>query len=191
MPLSLHANTVEEALDRADARHWTRQPPRSDRARMKYLLAQTKGQIGPLAALLATPPRDIQRILTGQHAADDTLHRSVERQVLRLWQPRVRQRAHRIVVDNDGLMTVSFRAWFGFTAAVGTTDDPRLRFLTTSLPAPYPQHLFDARHRNASEAELHQILSNALAASYFHRNGVPNSLEAVALKEIDYLEFHY
>jgi hypothetical protein len=61
-----------------------------------------------------------------------------EREVLRRWQPQVRRRAHRTIVDNDGLMTVSFRAWFGFTAAVGTTDDPRLRFLTTSLCAPYP-----------------------------------------------------
>ncbi len=42
-------------------------------------------------------------------------------------------------------MMVSFRAWLGFTAAAGSSDDPRLRFLTLSLQAPYIERLFTAR----------------------------------------------
>ena len=66
-------------------------------------------------------------------------------------------------------MMVSFRAWLGFTAAAGSSDDPRLRFLTLSLQAPYIERLFTARHRNAPEDELRRILSDALGACYFHR----------------------
>ncbi|MET8405896.1 XRE family transcriptional regulator [Streptomyces sp900116325] len=190
MSLRLYASTVEEALDRADARHWTQRPPRSHRARMKYLLQQIKGDHQALAALLAIPAHNIHDALAGG-TLTDTQAADAEREVLRRWQPQVRRRAHRTIVDNDGLMTVSFRAWFGFTAAVGTTDDPRLRFLTTSLCAPYPEQLFTARHRDAPEAELHRILSEALAANYFNRRDTPNTLESVSLKQIDYLEFSY
>jgi len=191
MSLRLYASTVGEAIDRADARHWTRQPPRSDRARMKYLLQQTRGDHHVLAARLGTAPDTVLCVLAGHPPADGALRDTIESEVLRLWQPRVRRRAHATIVENGGQMTVSFRAWFGFTAAAGTTDDPRLRFLTLSLLDPYPERLFSARHRNAPEAELHQTLNEALAASYFHRNGIPSALETVTLKKIDYLEFSY
>ncbi|SFL67678.1 telomere-protecting terminal protein Tpg [Streptomyces pini] len=191
MSLRLYADTVQEALDRADARHWTRQPPRSDRARTKYLLQQVKGDHDALATRLGTDSDTVFRILAGDPPTDDALRDAIERETLRLWQPHVRWRAHAAIMENDGQMTVSFRAWFGFTAAAGTTDDPRLRFLTLSLPSPHLKRLFRARHRNAPEAELHQLLSEALAASYFHRDGIPSALETVTLKRIDYLEFSY
>jgi hypothetical protein len=115
----------------------------------------------------------------------------VEREVLRLWQPRIRKRAHQTILQNNGQVVVSFRAWFGFTSAAGSTDDPRLRFLTLSLEDPYPEKLFTARHQEAVETELHHILSDALAASYFHRKRRPSALEKVTLKSIDYLEFYF
>lgn len=43
LPVRLSAATVQEALDRADARHWTRNPPRSPRARLAFLLRQAGG----------------------------------------------------------------------------------------------------------------------------------------------------
>ncbi|MEU0956142.1 hypothetical protein ABZ353_27965 [Streptomyces niveus] len=191
MPLSLSANTVQEALDRADSRHWTRQPPRSDTARLRFLLRHT-GSIPALAKHLATEDDILHRTLSGHRlASDHPVRATLEREVIRLWQPRIRRLAHRTIIDNAGLMTVAFRAWFGFTAAAGTTDDPRLRFLTLSLKEPYPELLFAARHREAPEEELHQILSTALAACYFHRDARPAALEEVTLKSIDFLEFYY
>ncbi|MGX5397167.1 telomere-protecting terminal protein Tpg [Streptomyces anulatus] len=190
MTLRRYANTVTEALDRADARHWTKQPPRSGRARIKFLRQHTQDDAQALAALLTVPEHEILGLLE-DCTPTDTQAAAIEKAVLARWQPRVRRRAHRIITDNDGLMTVSFRAYFGFTAPCGTTDDPRLRFLTTSLRPPYPERLFAARHRFAPEQECHRLLGDALAASYFHHQGAPHSLEAVALQEIDYLEFLY
>jgi hypothetical protein len=59
---------------------------------------------------------------------------------------------------------LTFRAWLGFTAAAGSSDDPRLRFLTLSLKDPYPKRLFTAQHNGAPETELRAILSDALGA---------------------------
>lgn len=191
MPIALHASTVTEALDRADQRHWTRQPPRSDRARLGHLLRHEPGGVQTLSARLGTTLDALARITAGTRLpADDPLHRTLEREVLHGWQPRIRRTAHEAILRNQGQVSVSFRARFGFTATRGSTDDPRLRYLTLSLYEPYPDQLFTARRRSAPEAELHQILSQALAASYFHRNNAAVA-EDVTLKEIDFLEFYY
>ncbi|MFH9229017.1 telomere-protecting terminal protein Tpg [Streptomyces lydicus] len=192
MTITLHANTVEEALDRADSRHWTRPAPRSTRARLHFLARRKDGGLPALAAQLGTTECPLHQLVAGRRLSpDDPLHQALEREVIRLWQPRVRRQAHRTILDNGGMMTVSFRAWFGFTSAAGSTDDPRLRFLTLSLREPYPHNLFVARHREAPEEELNRILGEALAACYFQRKGLPAALEEVTLKEIDYLEFYY
>ncbi|WP_307135666.1 hypothetical protein [Streptomyces aurantiacus] len=107
------------------------------------------------------------------------------------WQPRIRHRAHTTILHNNGQMMLSFRAWLGFTAAAGSSDDPRLRFLTLSLHAPYTEQLFTARHRNAPEDELRRILSDALGACYFHSTRPGHTAETVTLERIDYLEFYY
>ena len=55
-PIALHATTVTEALDRADLRHFTRQPPRSDRARLRYLMSRQDGTPAKLASALGAGP---------------------------------------------------------------------------------------------------------------------------------------
>lgn len=191
MPIALHARTVTEALDRADQRHWTRRPPRADRARLNYLIRLGPGGVQELATRLRAAPDVLARLAAGDGPpADDLLSRELEREVLHRWQPRIRRRAHEAILDNQGQMSVSFRARFGFTAARGSTDDPRLRFLTLRLHEPYPEQLFTAHHRRAPETELHQILGHALAASYFRHGGTKTAQE-VTLNEIDFLEFYY
>jgi hypothetical protein len=191
-PLRLSAATIEEALDRADARHWTRNPPRSPRARLAFLLRQTGGDQDTLAARLGVPAHDLDHFRT-QHRPpeNDAVQQAVERDVIRRWQPRIRHRAHTTILHNNGQMMLSFRAWLGFTAAAGSSDDPRLRFLTLSLHAPYTEQLFTARHRNAPEDELRRILSDALGACYFHSTRPGHTAETVTLERIDYLEFYY
>ncbi|MEV6948551.1 hypothetical protein AB0N07_42870 [Streptomyces sp. NPDC051172] len=192
MSLRLSADTVQEALDRADSRHWTRTPPRSTRARLTYLLKQSRHDTTTLAPLLQANPADLNALReTGQIPADHPLHQSVEREVIRRWQPHVRRRAHAAILANGGQMMLSFRAWLGFTAAAGSSDDPRLRFLTLSLQSPYPESLFTAQHQGASEAELRAILSDALGACYFHRNRPAQTSQTVSVERIDYLEFYY
>ncbi|GAA3264650.1 telomere-protecting terminal protein Tpg [Streptomyces labedae] len=192
MTLRLSADTVQEALDQADSRHWTRKPPHSTNARLAYLLSQTRQDAAALANLLHVTSAELDALRASPRTpADDPLHQAVEREVLRYWQPRVRRRAHAAIIANNGQMMLSFRAWLGFTAAAGSSDDPRLRLLTLSLQSPYPHHLFTARHRNAPEAELRAILNNAVSACYFHRNRPTSPGETVSLERIDYLEFHY
>ncbi|MGW6521723.1 telomere-protecting terminal protein Tpg [Streptomyces sp. NPDC054962] len=194
MPLSLSADTVREALDRADSRHWTRNPPRSTRARLTYLLKQSRGDKADLAHRLQSNPADLDELLSAERIPQaDPLHQAVEREVVRLWQPRVRRRAHDAVLAHSGQMMLSFRAWLGFTAAAGSSDDPRLRFLTLSLKAPYPQMLFTAHHNGTPETELRAILSEALSVSYFHlhHDRPVHKGESVSLQRIDFLEFYY
>lgn len=192
MSLRLSASTVQEALDRADSRHWTRRPPRSPRARLAYLFKQNRHDIPALAHRLQTTTRDLEALsTTAPPPKDHPLYNRLEREVIRLWQPRVRRRAHDAILAHNGQMMLSFRAWLGFTAAAGSSDDPRLRFLTLSLTTPYPQRLFTARHNDAPEEELHAILSDALGACYFHRDRPTPSGESVRLQRIDYLEFYY
>ncbi|MGQ4374803.1 hypothetical protein ACN6K9_001674 [Streptomyces sp. SAS_267] len=193
MPLALRlsAATVQEALDRADSRHWTRNPPRSPQARLTFLLRQSGGDQTALATRLNVPAHQLDTLRTVRPCEDDPVQQAVERDVIRLWQPRIRRRAHTTILNNNGQMMVSFRAWLGFTAAAGSSDDPRLRFLTLSLQAPYIEQLFTARHRNASEDELRRILSDALGVSYFHRVRPAPTAESVTLERIDYLEFYY
>ncbi|MGI3202522.1 hypothetical protein ACRJ4W_37435 [Streptomyces sp. GLT-R25] len=124
-PLRLSAATVQEALDRADARHWTRSPPRSPRARLAFLLRHAGGDQAALAARLAVPAHELDSLRAVRRPSeDDPVQQAVERDVIRLWQPRIRHRAHTAILHNNGQMMVSFRAWLGFTAAAGSSDDP-------------------------------------------------------------------
>jgi hypothetical protein len=54
-------------------------------------------------------------------------------EVRRDWQPMVRRRARKQAATATGI-TVETRARFGFTAALGTTDDGRIRLITQHLP---------------------------------------------------------
>jgi hypothetical protein len=193
MPLlRLHADTIQEALDRADSRHWTRNPPRSSRARLNYLQRHHGGDRTALAAHLGTTSAHLETLISAPpHGDSEPLHDAIEREVVRLWQPRIRRKAHRTILQNNGHVMVSFRAWLGFTAAGESSDDPRLRMLTLGLDAPHPEHLFEARHRSEPEDRLLQILSAALGACYFHRNRPPGLEESVTIDRVDYLEFYY
>ncbi len=176
---------VRDALDRADQAHWTRQPPQSDHARLRYLLAHTR-DVRDLAARLHTTPRTLNRVL-GQRVrrCSDPLHRAVHTEVARLWQPRVRLRARQAARG----MRVSFRAWFGFDAAAGSSDDGRVRRLSVTLLPYHADLLFQAHARGADEDRLRGLLAEAIGVAYFH---LPiNSSENVRLTDIDYLDVDY
>lgn len=57
----LCTDSVAEALDIADGHHWTRQPPRSDRARLRFL-ASHSADLATLAGRLNTTPQTLQRL---------------------------------------------------------------------------------------------------------------------------------
>jgi hypothetical protein len=124
-PVRLSAATVQEALDRADARHWTRNPPRSPRARLAFLLRQAGGDQSALATRLDVPAHEFDVLRTVRRPSEgDPVQQAVERDIIRLWQPRIRRRAHTAILHNNGQMMVSFRAWLGLTAAADPVRPP-------------------------------------------------------------------
>ncbi|KIF67151.1 hypothetical protein HY68_36260 [Streptomyces sp. AcH 505] len=188
----LHTNSIADAIDIADAHHWTRQPPRSDHARLRFLLRHHTN-IHTLAAHLHTTPATVEEILARRETPKPggLLHRAIVKDLIRLWQPRVRHRIHQQVLAGQHLgMMVHFRAWFGFTGSAGSSDEGRVRQLSHALYPPYPARLFDARYRNADEEELRDILGNAVGEAYFKVSPV-GRLNQVRLTEIDFVEFAY
>jgi hypothetical protein len=63
------------------------------------------------------------------------------------------------------------RTRFGYTAPIGTTDDPRMRRLTVHLPPAYAVRLFTAQQQGADEQWLRAIFAEGLQEIYFKDNG--------------------
>jgi hypothetical protein len=130
-------SSIAHALDIADARHWTRQPPKSDWARLRFLQARHTS-IAALAAQLNTTPAALQNLLDHPRSpATQPTREAIAHDIIRMWQPRVRRRIHRQIINSQHApVQVHLCAWFGFDAAAGSSDDGRQRRLTEALPAP-------------------------------------------------------
>lgn len=183
--------SVAHALDLADARHWTRQPPKRPAARLRYLLHHhSPGTLAP--RLFAYPPaltRWADGDLNDLTPAQATL---IEREIYRTWQPEIRRRAHHHILDRGGCVTTQLHARFAYTTLSGEFHDPRLLRLTEDLPALHARQLFDARHCNAEEDELRRILADGIGEAYFFR-ALPADQQqaAVTISDLHLIQFHY
>lgn len=188
----LHPSTsVAEALDIADARHWTRRPPVRPAARLRHLL---RGQdAAALALRLFAYPEAITRWARGDTDGLNPAHQTlIEREIHRTWQPDVRRRAHQQILHHGGCVTVQLHARFTYTTNCGEFHDPRLRPLTEDLPLVHAQALFDARHQDADEGELRSILADGMGEAYFFR-ALPADQQqaAVTISDLHFVQFHY
>ncbi|MFE0443211.1 telomere-protecting terminal protein Tpg [Streptomyces fungicidicus] len=59
------------------------------------------------------------------------------------------------------------RARFGFAAPAGSSDDPRVRWITQYLPGEVARELFAARNAGAGEQQQLVILARALGHAFF------------------------
>ncbi|MET9437547.1 hypothetical protein [Streptomyces sp. NPDC006551] len=183
--------SVAQALDLADARHWTRQPPKHPTARLNHLLLAQ--DIATLAARLFTHPET----LTFWRQCDttslsDSQTRLIEREILRTWQTAIRHRAHRRILDHHGCVAVQIRARFTYTTHHGEHEDPRLHHLTEELPALHARALFEAQHQQAPEHHLRRILADGIAEAYFFRALPPDQQQAaVTISDLHHVRFHY
>ncbi|MDT6988371.1 telomere-protecting terminal protein Tpg [Streptomyces lusitanus] len=163
------AESIGDGLDRALESAFTRRPPQSAQAQMKYLVKQLKGTMATAQAL-GISQRTVERYVKGQlKRPRPDLRGRMEREVRKRWQPQVRARAKKRAASTGGLV-VSTRARFGFTAAPGTTDDARIRDITQALPPEYADRLFTSREQGATEQQLQQIAAEGLAQMYFRAN---------------------
>jgi hypothetical protein len=187
-----HTSTsIAEAMDIADARHWTRRPPARPATRLRHLLrAQNATDLAPR---LFAYPEAITRWAEGDTNGLNPAHKTlIEREIYRTWQPDVRRRAHQQILHHDGCVTVQLHARFTYTTSCGEFHDPRLRPLTEDLPTVHARALFDARHRDADEDELRSILADGMGEAYFFRALPPDQQQAaVAISDLHFVQFHY
>ncbi|TJZ57419.1 XRE family transcriptional regulator [Streptomyces piniterrae] len=181
---------IDDALERADHEAFTREPPKSTQKRVEFLLHQLK-TTRAVADLLSVSQRSVERYLKAQRKTPPkAIADRIETEVRRRWQPRVRQRRRRQAATSTGL-TVETRARFGYTAPIGTTDDPRQRRLTVHLPPEYADRLFQAQQQGANEQRLREIIAEGLQEMYFKDGGRRAQGLDVEITDIDYLDISY
>ncbi|WP_327411442.1 XRE family transcriptional regulator (plasmid) [Streptomyces sp. NBC_01281] len=182
---------IEDAIERADRESFTKDPPKTLKGRIGFLIRQL-GSAKAVAAELGTSADNVNRYRRGarKNARADIAAR-IDDAVKQRWQPLVRKRRHRQAAATGGI-TVETRARFGYTAAVGSTDDGRFRRLTVHLPPAYAQRLFDARETGASDQEMRGIIAEGFKEVYFQDGGARAlGLSDVEINDIDYLDLDY
>ncbi|MFI9490992.1 telomere-protecting terminal protein Tpg [Streptomyces halstedii] len=181
---------IEDAIERADRENFTRQPPKTLKGQIGYLLKQM-GSAKAVAQELGVTADSVNRYRRGarKHARADVASK-IDDAVRSRWQPQVRKRRRQQAAASG--ITVETRARFGYTAAVGSTDDGRFRRLTVHLPATYAQRLFDARDAGASDQEMRGIIAQGFKDIYFQDGGTrATGLSDVEINDIDYLDLDY
>ncbi|MCZ1011862.1 telomere-protecting terminal protein Tpg [Streptomyces lydicus] len=182
---------IEDAIERADQESFTRQPPKTLKGQISYLIRQL-GSAKAVAQEIGVTADSVNRYRRGarKHARADVAAK-IDDGVRQRWQPQVRRRRQRQAATATGI-TVETRARFGYTAPVGTTDDGRFRRLTVHLPPAYAQRLFDARDTGASDQEMRGIVAEGFKEIYFQDGGGRAAgLSDVTLNDIDYLDLDY
>jgi transcriptional regulator with XRE-family HTH domain len=179
---------IDDALNRAEAELFTRRPPKTPLAQFRLLMRAEKGSTRAVARRLGVSQRTVERYLAGQRKHPRApLRAALAREVAKVWQPRVRARRRREAATRTGI-TIETRARFGYTAPIGTTDDPRLRRLTAHLPPEHARRLLNAQDRGAGDRELRDIVAQGLQDVYFQDSGRRALNLEVELTEIDYFD---
>ncbi|MFF1908271.1 telomere-protecting terminal protein Tpg [Kitasatospora sp. NPDC058218] len=176
---------IDEGLERAER---TRPIPQSTAARMRFLLKDAKGSTKQLAADLGVSQRTVQRWLKGQGTPKPAAAKTVEQRVRAKWQPRVKDRTRKAAEKNG--FTLHLSGTFGFSAAGGSTDDPRDRVLENlKMPGSVAQALYELRDAGATEAEQEKLLADALRDHYFKDGGSrARGVSKVALNSVNWLD---
>ncbi|MEU5836418.1 XRE family transcriptional regulator [Streptomyces diacarni] len=182
---------IDDAIERADREAFTRQPPKTLKGQINYLMKQMK-TAKAVAAELGITADSVNRYRRGARKnPPKAVAAKIDAAVRRRWQPQVRKRRRKQAATTRGV-TVETRARFGYTAPIGTTDDGRFRRLTVHLPPTYAQRLFDAREGGASDQQMREIIAEGFKEVYFQDSGGrAMGLSDVALNDIDYLDLDF
>lgn len=124
---------IDDAIERADREAFTRQPPKTLKGQIGYLIKQLK-TTRAVAEEIGVSQRSVERYRKGERKHPPrAIAERIDAAVRTRWQPQVRKRRQKQAATATGI-TVETRARFGYTAPVGTTDDGRFRRLTVHLP---------------------------------------------------------
>ncbi|MFJ6486480.1 MULTISPECIES: telomere-protecting terminal protein Tpg [unclassified Streptomyces] len=181
---------IEDAILRADQEAFTKDPPKTLKGRINFLLKQLK-TTRAVAAELGVSQRSVERYRKGDRKTPPkAVAARIDTAVRARWQPVVRDRRRKQAAATTGI-TVETRARFGYTAPVGTTDDGRVRRLTVHLPPAYAQRLFDARAQGADDRDLRAIVAEGLQEIYFKDGGTRADQLRVEFTDIDYFDVSF
>ncbi|WP_331747093.1 XRE family transcriptional regulator (plasmid) [Streptomyces sp. NBC_00853] len=181
---------IDDALERAGRETFTREPPKTLKGRINFLMGKLK-TTKAVAAELGVSQRSIERYRTGaRKTPPKAITDRIDTAVRSRWQPVVRGRRRKEAATRTGI-TVETRARFGYTAPVGTTDDGRMRRLTVHLPPAYAQRLFDAQQQGAPDPELRAIVAEGLQDIYFKDGGTRAETLEVEFTDIDYIDVSF
>lgn len=182
---------IEDAIERADRESFTKEPPKTLKGRIGFLLRQL-GSAKAVAREIGVTADSVNRYRRGarKHPRADVAAK-IDEAVRARWQPRVRKRRQEQAAATGGI-TVETRARFGYTAPIGTTDDGRFRRLTVHLPPEYARRLFDAREAGAGDQQMRGIIAEGFKEIYFQDGGGrAQGLSEVQLNDIDYLDLEF
>ncbi|MGW0561592.1 telomere-protecting terminal protein Tpg [Streptomyces sp. NPDC003016] len=181
---------IDDALDRADREAFTREPPKSLKARINFLMGKLK-TTKAVARELGVSQRSVERYRKGERRnPPQEIADRIDTAVRARWQPQVRGRRRKQAATRTGI-TIETRARFGYTAPIGTTDDGRMRRLTVHLPHHYADRLFQAQRQGAGDDQLRGIVAEGLQEVYFKDNGTRADHLEVHLTDIDYIDVSF
>ncbi|MFJ4007769.1 telomere-protecting terminal protein Tpg [Streptomyces sp. NPDC090023] len=182
---------IEDAIERASWESFTKDPPKTLKGQIGFLLKQF-GSAKAVAAQLGVTADSVNRYRRGARKNPPAdVATKIETTVKTRWQPVVRKRRRKKAAATGGI-TVETRARFGYKAGRLSTDDGRFRRLTVHLPATYAQRLFDARDAGASDQEMREIIAEGFKEVYFQDGGGrAMGLSDVEINDIDYLDLDY
>lgn len=170
---------------------YTRPVPDTPEQQLAALLRWAKGSKQMVARELGVSLRTVQRWTARKASArvkpSARYTAAIETRIRARWQPLVRAR-RRAAAEQQGLV-VHTRAQFGFTASIGSTDDPRLRLVTAVVPGEVARELLAAWEAGASEKQQEVILGRALGHVYFRQTGRRADTLKVKFREVDFIEF--
>ncbi|WP_442817921.1 telomere-protecting terminal protein Tpg [Streptomyces sp. NBC_01224] len=158
---------------------------------LRFLMRAEKGSTKKVARLLGVSQRTVQRWVTkkpGTRRPPGAQHaQAIEEAVLARWQPRIRAR-RRAQAEAEGFVFHT-RARFGFAAPAGSSDDPRVRWITQYLPGEVARELFAARDAGAGEQQQMVILARALGHAYFRDGGHRAHGLHIAFSDLEFADF--
>lgn len=179
-----------EGLARAERKLFTRNAPKSSKARMKFLRTREKGSTQRLAQRLGVSRRTVERHLSGASTRPNKrLDAVLERETVSEWQPQVRAQARQRAITSSGLV-IKFRATLGFTAN-GSSDDTRIRDLSIAVSPSHAARILAAQEEGATDTDLHEAVAEAIADAYFRQGGGGRASLKVEFRDVEWLEIEF
>jgi hypothetical protein len=178
---------ITDALTRAEAETWTKQPPKDPAAQMRLVVKNAGGSTKAAAARLGISQRQVERYLTRTaRRPRPALTAALNREVARIWQPRIRGAALARAATQG--ITIALRASFGYEVAGRKTDQARERLLRLNIPAQQAAAIITAHQQQTGDKELRVAVARALQEEYFQERGTRAQNLEITINDIDFID---